>query len=201
MSFQKRLQNIPREQYKGFIFDMDGVLFDTAYANKMAYKQAFEQMELAWDGDRFDRSRGLAFAEMLAMCGHTLPPDEIRTLRALKAELYKDQAQHIRINQRLFSFIQEVASSHRVGLASSASRVNGEFLLEHFGVRELFEYTLFSNDVQVHKPDPECYLRMMGLLELSANDTLIFEDSEVGIQAARGSKAECFIVLPEDFLS
>ena len=66
--------------------------------------------------------------------------------------------------------------------------------MEYFKKKELFDLILTGDDIKKSKPDPEGFLTAMKYFEIEPKDTLIFEDSPVGIEAANKSGATVFVV-------
>ena len=67
-------------------------------------------------------------------------------------------------------------------------------ILDFFNKRELFELIIAAEDVENKKPNPEGFIKAMTYFNINPEDTLIFEDSDVGIEAAIKSKANIFKV-------
>ena len=74
-----------------------------------------------------------------------------------------------------------------IALATTASRKNVLDILAFFDLESKFDLMITQEDTSKLKPDPECYIRAMEKAGVSASKTIIFEDSEVGIKAARES--------------
>jgi dTDP-glucose pyrophosphorylase len=82
----------------------------------------------------------------------------------------------------------------KIGVASNAIRETVVGSLKSLGVYEFIDYALSNEDVSNPKPNPEIYKIMMSLLGSSAETTIIFEDSEIGLAAAKASLAKLFPV-------
>ena len=72
-------------------------------------------------------------------------------------------------------------------------------VVNYLGLADKFDLIYAGVDVKQGKPSPEIYLKTMKALGVSPDETLIFEDSEVGIQAAKASGAEYMVVNSEHF--
>ena len=66
--------------------------------------------------------------------------------------------------------------------------------MAYLGIEKDFDLIQCGNDVRHGKPDPEIYVRVMEALHVRPEETLIFEDTEIGIQAAQASGAQCIQV-------
>ncbi|QZY29777.1 HAD family hydrolase [Nocardioides coralli] len=75
----------------------------------------------------------------------------------------------------------------RTGVVTGAQRVEVEHVLAASGLADAFDVVVCEEDVRAGKPDPEGYLRAAGALGVPVEACLVFEDSGVGVQAARGA--------------
>ena len=71
--------------------------------------------------------------------------------------------------------------------------------MEKADLQKYLDFTLSNQDVTKSKPDPEIYLKSMAALGVTPDETFIFEDSQVGIDAAKASGASYMIVSPNQF--
>ena len=78
---------------------------------------------------------------------------------------------------------------------TTASKTNVIEMLEHFGVSDRFELILTQEDIVKSKPDPEGFLKAMEHFGIEPSDTVIFEDSDTGIEAAMRSGAAVMRVM------
>ena len=86
------------------------------------------------------------------------------------------------------------AAGHDLACVTTGSKQNATEVLEHFGVREWFGLIVTGEDVEKQKPDPEGYCRAMKHFRVTPADTMIFEDSGIGLTAAKASGARVFRV-------
>ena len=77
------------------------------------------------------------------------------------------------------------AAGHDLACVTTGSKQNATEVLEHFGVREWFGLIVTGEDVEKQKPDPEGYCRAMEHFRVTPADTMIFEDSGIGLTAPR----------------
>ena len=78
----------------------------------------------------------------------------------------------------------------KVALASTASKKNLYNVLKYFKLENFFDVIICGEDVNKGKPDPEVYNMAMNKLGVTADESLIFEDSEVGTQAAENANVK-----------
>ena len=77
---------------------------------------------------------------------------------------------------------------------STASKENTNDILQKFAIEDLFDLILTHDDIAKSKPDPEGFLKAMEAFDSKPEECIIFEDSEVGIEAADKTGATVFIV-------
>ena len=171
------------------IFDMDGVLIDSGVWHRAAWQALLAEMGL--DPARPDFWRltiGRPGEEAVPLLlGKTLPDREARRLARRKRDLYVELARGgLRAVEGAPAFIEHLA---RRGIpravGTSASRMDVERMLGGVGLRRHFEVVVTSEDVRLGKPDPEVYVLAARRLGAAPGACVVFEDSVVGIQAAR----------------
>ena len=171
------------------IFDMDGVLIDSGVWHRAAWQALLAEVGL--DPARPDFWRltiGRPGEEAVPLLlGKTLPDREARRLARRKRDLYVELARGgLRAVEGAPAFIEHLA---RRGIpravGTSASRMDVERMLGGVGLRRHFEVVVTAEDVRLGKPDPEVYVLAARRLGSAPRDCVVFEDSVVGIQAAR----------------
>lgn len=165
------------------VFDMDGTLFDTSEVNFRSYSIAAERFGYKINRTKFmEIFEGRNYKEFLPVFG-IVKESELQKVHEEKKNIYSDCLQYARMNEKLFQLIRCIRSEYVVVLATTASRKNTEEILNFFGVSDLFDYKITQDDTNKLKPNPECYLKAMELTGIDYQNTLIFEDSDVGIKA------------------
>jgi beta-phosphoglucomutase len=176
-------------QIKLIITDFDGTLVDTFQANYQAYCEAFGQVGLTLTREQYRQCYGLRFDNFMDAMNITdaRVRDQIRTI---KGECYPRHFDQLRVNARLLDFIRMFRAGG--GLTAVASTARGKNLsnaLAHIGATGDFDLILAGEDVKQGKPSPEIYLTVMSRMGVTAGETLVFEDSAVGLQAAQAAGA------------
>lgn len=175
---------------KYLIFDLDGTLVKTEEANIKAYSLAFQEVGERLDEAAYRQHFGLRFDRMMEHIAPHIHKSQHPDIKRAKATHYRQQATHLEPNQALIDFLLMMKPTHKIGLATTASQVNADFILESCGLSDAFDAKLFGESVTHGKPDPECYIKCMQLLKAEPGETVIFEDSEIGIQAATAAGAQ-----------
>lgn len=181
-----------RRREKLAVFDLDGTLFDTTQVNYFSYQAAAEQFGYEIAYEEFSKVFvGRNYKEFLPILGvkERETQEKIHETKKKKYAMFLERAKK---NEHLFSVIPYMKEEYFLAVATTASKRNAEEILSCFKVKELFDFFITQEDVKNLKPDPECYLTAMKMAGIAADRTLIFEDSDVGIAAARASGAAVF---------
>lgn len=180
---------------KAIITDFDGTLVDTFEANLMAYQKAFASVGLSLTAERYRECFGYRYDRFMEAMGIY----DVKTADAIKEakkEYYPQFFEYLRPNAALMELISSFKfMGGRTAIASTARRENLMNVVKYLNVSDHFDLICTGADVKEGKPSPEIYLKAMEALGAEPEETLIFEDSEVGIQAARSSGAH-FIFAP-----
>lgn len=184
---------------RAIITDFDGTLVDTFEANLKAYQEAFHQEGFVLSPQEYRKCFGLRFDRFMRAMG--IDDERVATnIHQYKNNVYPGYFACLKLNSALMELI---ASFHAMGgktaIASTAQKENLENAVSHLGIGRHFDAVYAGVDVKESKPAPEIYLKAMAELNVTPGETLIFEDSDAGIEAARRSGAHLMAVMPESF--
>jgi HAD superfamily hydrolase (TIGR01509 family) len=171
------------------IFDMDGVLIDSGAHHRAAWRALLE--ELGAEPSRPDYWRltiGRPSEEALPLLlGRRVPEPEVWRLARRKRDLYTDFARGGMVS--VPGVREFVAALSRLGIpravGTSASRFDVDRLLAGVGLQRQFNVIVTADDVTLGKPDPEVYELAAARLRVPPTACIVFEDSLVGVEAAR----------------
>lgn len=179
---------------KAIFVDLDGTLFDTRKVNYMAYKEAVNHFGYEIDYDYYCTfCNGRHYTEFLPQIT-TTDQQVLSQMHKIKKQAYSSYLQYARVNEPLVALLQEMKHCCKLAVVTTASQKNTHEILRWFDLESLFDLILTQEDITKTKPDPEGYLKAMQIFGVSPEECLIFEDSQVGIQAAEKSEATVFVV-------
>ena len=171
------------------IFDMDGVLIDSGAHHRSAWRALLDELGVEPSEPAFWRVTIGRPAEeaMPLLLGRPLDPAEALRLALRKRDLYaRFAAEGLRSVPGVSGFLDDLV---RLGVpravGTSATRGDAVSLLEALGLRRYFDVIVTADDVRFGKPDPEVYLESARRLGARPEACLVFEDSVVGVRAAR----------------
>jgi beta-phosphoglucomutase len=176
------------------ISDFDGTLVDTQMANFLSYNEILKDYNIQLTEAMYNNYWGLRLPEFLSNLGLE-DVNIVKQIRESKRIIYPKYFQNIKLNQVIVDFAKHFKKNgKKVALASTAQRHNIDNVLDYFKISDLFDWIVSGENLTKSKPDPECYNQVMDYFEMTPEQTLIFEDSEVGIQAAKLSKANYILI-------
>lgn len=178
---------------KLILCDLDGTLFDTTKVNYYSYKEALNKINYDMDYDFFIKEcYGKHYKEFLPKIG--LNEKEMEVVHKIKKNTYRKHLNTAKINVHLFNILEVSKNEYYIALVTTASKENSEQILNFFNKKELFDLIIAAEDVENKKPNPEGFIKAINYFRIKSEDTLIFEDSNVGIKAAVKSGANVFKV-------
>lgn len=195
---------------KLILLDFDGTLADTRRANALAYAATLREAGYPLTEEEYlGRYFGVRCDEFLRSYGIADPAERER-LRLRKIELYPAFFDTVELNRPLWEFCRQFRrQGGRVWIVSTGSRANIDNAMAHLGIggpetpetrcpAGRVDGILAGPDVARSKPAPDCFLEAMRREGVTPRETLIFEDSAVGLEAARASGAAYIrVTLPE----
>ena len=175
---------------KSCLFDLDGVIVDTARYHFIAWRAIAEELGFVFSAADNERLKGVSRQRsldiLLEVGGLALSADEKVRLAEKKNALYLQYVMKMTPNDILpgaVPFLQACrAAGYRTALAT-ASR-NSAVILDLLKIAPLFDVVMDGNKVSRTKPDPEVFLNCARDLDVPPRECAVFEDAEAGIEAA-----------------
>lgn len=186
---------------KLIIFDLDGVLIDSCDMHYNLLNKAIEEVV----GEKYVISlkdhetifNGLNTKAKLKLLSQqrNLDEQDHERIYTRKQEMTLDMLDNIKEDQQKIEMLQELRSrGYILQCASNSIRKTLEKILKKLGIYDLFDYILSNEDVKYPKPQGDIYFQCIMQAGVSVNETLIVEDSYIGISAARKTNANILLV-------
>ena len=179
---------------KAFIFDLDGVIVDTAKYHFLAWQKLAQQLGIEFTPEHNEDLKGVSRVRSLDIIlnlGNVEASQEDKNKWLFeKNELYLSYIVDMNEDEILpgvlhtLQFLKENGQYIALGSASKNARP----ILEKTNILHYFDAVVDGNDVSNAKPDPEVFLRACQLLFVSPEDSIVFEDSVAGVQAANSAR-------------
>jgi len=172
----------------GVIFDMDGVLVDSAAAHQRAWEQLGDEVGMPFSAERFRNTFGQTNATIIPAWLGAVEPQRFHALDLRKEQLYREFVHQgaVHVYARIPALLHELrARGVKLAIASSGPRANVALLVDTIGAASLIDASVAAEDVRDGKPHPEVFLRAAERLGCDPVRCAVVEDSVHGIEAAR----------------
>ncbi|MDR2072720.1 MAG: beta-phosphoglucomutase [Spirochaetaceae bacterium] len=175
----------------GALFDLDGVLVDTAKYHYLAWKRLAAELGFYFtetDNERLKGVSRLRSLELLLEVGHCTMTEEEKVLAAEKKNAWYVEYLHTLDQGALLPGSREYLERLRaagIKIALGSASKNAPLILERLKIASLFDAVIDGSLVSRAKPDPEVFLKGAEKLALAPRSCVVFEDSLAGIEAAR----------------
>lgn len=179
---------------KAFIFDLDGVIVDTAKYHYLAWQKIANALNIDFTHEHNELLKGVSRVRSL---------DIILELGNIQASQEDKDKWLIQKNEDYLTYLVDMNESEilpgvlpvleflkekKQAIALGSASKNARPILEKTGIISYFDVIVDGNDVTNAKPDPEVFLKAARLLNISPTDSIVFEDSVAGVQAANIGK-------------
>ncbi|HEX5112723.1 MAG TPA: beta-phosphoglucomutase [Saprospiraceae bacterium] len=181
----------------GFVFDLDGVIVDTAIHHFAAWKKLMKEIgvEIRDEDDHHTRgaSRMESLEYLLNRYGVIKTGEEKAELAARKNEYYLKSIEEITPSDLLPGALQFLEDTKKAGLrlALGSASKNARGVLSKLEIEDRFDAILDGNDAKESKPDPEIFIKASEALQLDPERVVVFEDAAKGVQAALAAGCHC----------
>lgn len=177
-------------QLKLILLDFDGTLVDTRRANALAYIETLSEIGISLSEEEYLRSYfGVRCIEFMQMVGIS-DVAQIKQLRQRKVELYPKYFNTVVLNDALWQWCMMMRKmGSKVWIVSTGHIDNIRNVMHHLNITKGIDGIISGDDVANAKPAPDAFLLAMEREGVSPAETIIFEDSEVGLRAAQSSGA------------
>jgi beta-phosphoglucomutase len=176
---------------KGFLFDLDGVIVDTAVFHFQAWRRLAQKLGGDFTEEQNEQLKGVSRVDSLnkiiEWTGATVSDEEFQSLMVEKNEWYLELVQGLGPQDALpgaLNFLQ-TAYDQGIKIALGSASKNAPMILEKLGITPLFTAIIDGNNVVNGKPHPEVFLKGAEALGLEPSECVVFEDSIAGVQAAK----------------
>lgn len=191
---------------KGFIFDLDGVIVDTAKYHYLAWKKLANSLDIDFTEEENEQLKGVSrvksLEKILSWGNKTLTDEQFKGLMAEKNEDYLNHISNMDEDEilpdvpRVLHLLKEEQQAISLGSASKNART----ILDQVNLKSAFDAIVDGNDVSKAKPDPEVFLIAAEQLGVNPKDCIVFEDSVAGVEAANVANMISIGIGSEDVL-
>jgi beta-phosphoglucomutase len=184
-------------EIKACIFDLDGVIVDTAKYHYMAWQEIARDLNFKFTPEHNECLKGVSRMRsldiLLQIGGLTLDEGTKVRLAEKKNNIYREYILTLTPGEILAGareFLTRLREHHIKTALGSASK-NATNILDKLKITGLFDAIIDGNKISKAKPDPEIFLKGAEELGISAKNCVVFEDAEAGVEAALAAGMRC----------
>lgn len=176
---------------KAVIFDLDGVITDSARYHYLAWKELADELGIPFDEEYNEKLKGVSRMESLELilkngdACDKYTPEEKEQMAHKKNENYKELIKQMTpadILPGVMEFLKELKANNIKTALASVSK-NAPFIIHQLQIEEYFDYIADAAAVPNAKPHPDIFLAGMNEFGLSAQECIGVEDARTGIEA------------------
>jgi HAD superfamily hydrolase (TIGR01509 family) len=180
--------SIPSGKFKAYLFDCDGTVVDSMPLHYIAWSKALGEWNCPFTEERFYRWGGMPIVEIIAKLsleyGIAMP---VAQVARRKEELYYEHLPNLRPVPEVLEHITLQHGRIPFAVVSGSERESVEASLNATGLLEKFQTLVCAGDYANSKPDPEPFLLAAKRLGVVPDECLVFEDADIGIDAAKAA--------------
>lgn len=190
---------------KACIFDLDGVIVDTAKYHFLAWKRLAAELGFDFSETHNERLKGVSRMRsleiLLEVGGVHLSDKEKEKAATKKNKWYVEYIKQLKPDEILPGVSSFLAELRELGLkiALGSASKNAPLILERLDLNQFFDVVIDGSKVTHAKPNPEVFLKGAEALSLKPEECIVFEDAQAGIEAAKNGNMRCIgIGTPEN---
>jgi beta-phosphoglucomutase family hydrolase len=173
---------------KALIFDLDGTLSDSLPVHIASWHAVCNQLNCTFDERILVEMTGaptISFAERIVREQNLeIDPEE---LVILKQKEFRKNINQIKPHDAVISLMKDALGKLPMAVGTGASRASAMLQMQELEIDHLFDCIVTADDVETHKPEPETFLKCAELMGVDPEFCQVFEDGELGIQAAKSA--------------
>ncbi|TDT68057.1 beta-phosphoglucomutase [Hypnocyclicus thermotrophus] len=177
-----------------FIFDLDGVITDTAEYHYLAWKELCDDKGLLFNREVNEKLRGVSRLDSIKIIMEYNKKDDVSEIELIewateKNERYKQLIQKVTPND-LIEGITEIFNrlkNKNIKIALGSASKNAKAVIKNLGIEEIFDFIGDGYSVDKSKPAPDLFLYVAKNLNISPGKCVVVEDALAGIEAAKSA--------------
>jgi beta-phosphoglucomutase-like phosphatase (HAD superfamily) len=176
---------LPPGEFRAYLFDCDGTIADSMPLHYLAWRQALEPWGCDLPEDLFYAWGGRPVADIIAdlnaQQGLAMP---VAAVAERRERLFQELLPKISAVPGVLEHIEDAYGRVPFAVVSGSTRESVTASLTALGLLDRFDVLVCAGDYARPKPDPEAFLAAAALLGVAPDDCVVFEDTDLGIQAA-----------------
>ncbi|QTQ14902.1 beta-phosphoglucomutase [Treponema parvum] len=181
------------DKISGLLFDLDGVIVDTAKYHFLAWKKLAEELNIPFNEQDNERLKGVSrmasLEIILEIGGRTMSDEEKNSCCDKKNRLYVSYIEKLKKDEILPGVKEFLVDARKKGFhtALGSASKNSKLILDKLEINDLFDAVVDGTKVSKAKPAPEVFEQGAKELNLPSEQCIVFEDAAAGIKAAHNA--------------
>jgi HAD superfamily hydrolase (TIGR01509 family) len=180
--------SLPPGEFRAYLFDCDGTIADSMPLHYVAWRTALAEWSCPFSEELFYSWGGFPVAKIISLLnekrGLKMPIEEVGRR---KEQLYYDAIHNLKAVPEVLEHIEAQRGRIPFAVVSGSTRDSVETSLGALKLLDRFQTLVCAGDYSKSKPDPEAFLVAAKRLGVEPKNCLVFEDTEMGIEAARAA--------------
>ena len=181
--------------YEGIVFDMDGTLIDSMGAHMEAWRMTCEEFGIPFDLKYMYGLGGVPTRKTVEILNDKYGLAHSPDMVALhKRKVWESMDLMPEIIAETVDIFHHYRPDLKIGIGTGSERNHALHLLEHHGLLDKLDALVTATDVTHGKPHPETFLKVAELMDVAPEKCVVFEDTEIGFEAAQRAGMDCILV-------
>jgi beta-phosphoglucomutase family hydrolase len=179
---------LPEGVFKAYLFDCDGTIADSMPLHYIAWKQALSEWNCEFEEELFYEMGGMPVSEIISSLNqrHRLSMP-VQSVSRRKEELYYELLPRLEAVPHVLEHIEAQHGKIPFAVVSGSTRESVTSSLVALNLLDRFDTMVCAGDYAKSKPHPEAFLLAATSLGVEPESCLVFEDTEMGLQAAKAA--------------
>jgi len=179
-------------QIKGILFDLDGTVIDSESLYQRGEIKLFREYGVEIPNSDWKIFRGTTEQDFykIAMKRYNIKEKKETFIQKGRTYIKQEFDQSLKFKGDFLEFFNYIKGRYKIGLVTASPMHSFEYVNKILNIKKYFTNIITNDDTVKSKPNPEPYIKMMEILNLNPNQTLIIEDSINGMKSAKSAKAK-----------
>lgn len=186
---------LPDDNVKALIFDCDGTLADTMPLHFIAWQNVMTGYGFKFDEDLFYSLGGQPTDRIVDKLSKEQNIDvDVMKVTNEKEAAFLELIEQVEPIEAIVNIAHDFHGKLPMGVGSGGQRDVVHQILEVLSIQNLFDCVVGSEDTELHKPEPDVFLEVASRLKVEPSVCLVYEDADLGVEAATRAGMKCFDV-------
>ncbi len=179
----------------GLIFDCDGTLADTMPLHFISWQTTMKRYGIEFGEDRFYMLAGQPTIQIIeTLLAEQSIVGDAESIAVEKEQAFLEILPQVEPIKPVVEIARKFRESHPMGVGSGSNYDVVVQVLKHIGLDGFFDAIVGAEDTTRHKPEPDVFLEVAHRINVQPQECRVFEDADLGIEAARRAGMSWFDV-------